>query len=211
MMQNTTMLKLPLYLNGHYAGKTIKLADIQFTNGKVVLYGSAQEVQSLANYLGKCYQAWPEGQRLNPETGEIEYGASTVQEERLSDLEPKIREEERQAKEVPANVGTGTDESNMDERRGDSSRLGHEDPRLPSPEDGYDNPSTAKIDPEKLLGAMQRLNPEAKEHWRADGQPRIDAVAALYGSEGITRKDLQAVWPELTRDVKKQEDAKVNG
>jgi hypothetical protein len=205
------MIKLPLYLNGHYAGKTVKLADIQFTDGKVVLYGASQEVESLANYLGKCYQAWPEGKTLNPETGEIIYGSSTVQEKRLPDLEPEIREEERQAQEVPANVGTGTDESNMDERGGDTRRSGHEDPRLSSPENGFDDTSTAKIDPEKLLGAMQRLNPDTKAHWRADGQPRIDAVAALYGSEGLTRKDLQAVWPELTRDVKKQEDAKVNG
>ena len=55
---------------------------------------------------------------------------------------------------------------------------------------------------------MQMLNPDNKKHWRGDGQPRIDAVAELYGSEGITRKDLKAVWPELTKDVKKAEDLK---
>lgn len=208
-MENTRMIRLELYLNGHYAGKTVNLGGTQFTNGKVVLYGASQEVESLANYLGKCWQAWPKGKTLNPETGEIIYGSSTVQEERLSDLGPEIREKERQAKEVPTDDGAGTDGPNLDERGDNTSRLGHEDPRLSSPADRFDDTSTAKIDPEKLLKAMQMLDPGVKAHWRADGQPRIDAVAALYGSEGITRKDLQAVWPELTKDVKKDEDAKV--
>lgn len=213
-MQNTTMLKLPLYLNGHYAGKTIKLADIQFTKGKVVLYGSAAEVNSLANYLGKCFQAWPEGETLESRAREkenLENGASTVQEEGLPELGSEIRAEERQTKEVPPNDGGGTGESNLDESGDNPGGLGHEDPRLSSPEKRFDDTSAAKVDPEKLLKAMQMLSPEVKEHWRADGQPRIDAVAELYGSEGITRKDLQAVWPELTQNIKKAEDAKVAG
>lgn len=213
-MQNTMMIKLALYLNGHFAGKTIKLAGTQFTKGKVVLYGPAAEVASLSNYLGKCYQAWPEGKTIDPVTHEIIYtevsknGSSEIQKEGLPDLGPEIRAEERQAKEVPTNDGAGPDGPELDERGNNPSGLGHEDPRLPSPEDRFDNTSTAQIDPEKLLKAMQNLDPGEKSHWRNDGQPRIDAVAMLYGSEGITRKDLQAVWPELTKDTKRDADLK---
>lgn len=215
-MQNTTMLKLPLYLNGHYAGKTIKLSDIEFTNGKVVLYGVASEVGSLADYLGKCYQAWPEGKRLNPETGEIIYeevsknGSSEIQATGRGDVSGKIREEERQAKEVPSDERTGTVGANLDERGGDTDRSGHADPRVHSPEERFRNSSAAKIAPEKLLEAMGKLDPANADHWRRDGLPKVDAVAKLYGSEGLTRNDLNAVWPELTKDLKRGEDSKVS-
>jgi hypothetical protein len=213
-MQNTTMLRLSLYLNGHFAGRTIKLGGTQFTEGKVTLYGPAAEVHSLSNYLSKCFQAWPEGKTIDPVTHEIIYeevvrnGSSTIQQKGLSDVQPKIREEERPPEKVPANVGTGPASSDLDERGDNTSRLGHEDPRLSSPDERFNNTSAAKVDPEQLLEAMGKLDPDVKEHWRADGQPRIDAVAGLYGSEGLTRKDLQAVWPELTREVKKGEDTK---
>lgn len=209
------MLKLPLYLNGHYAGKTVKLANNQFTNGKIVLYGSAAEVNSLANYLGKCFQAWPEHIILDPITGaqverKINHGSSTVQEKGLSDLGPEIREKVGQTEKVPANDGEGANVSDLHKRGDNSSGAGHEDPRVSGTEGGLDGTSAAKIDGDKLLKSMQMLDPENGSHWRQDGLPRVDAVVQYYGSEGLTRKDLQAVWPELTRELKKKEDLKTD-
>ena len=203
-MNKSATKRVTLYLHEAHKGKTIQLAGYQFTDGKISLYGVTAEVDSLSRYLGKCFKALP----VDPDEGEKENGSSTVQETGLSDLGPEIRAEERQAQEVPANVGERPEGANLDERGDNTSGARHEDPRLPSPENRFDDTSTAKIDGNKLLEALGKLDPEVTEHWRADGLPKIDAVAKLYGSEGITRKDLQAVWPELTKEVKREEDLK---
>lgn len=199
----TANKRATLYLHEAHEGKTIKLSEYQFTDGKITLYGPSAEVDSLTKYLGRCFKAFPY------EPGkEKDNGSSEIPESRLPDVQPEIRAEERPPEKVPANVGTDPVSADLDERGSNTSGDRHEDPRLPSAVKRFNDTDTAKVDPEQLLEAMGKLDPDVKEHWRADGQPRIDAVAGLYGSEGLTRKDLLAVWPELTKDVKKAEDLK---
>lgn len=45
-----------------------------------------------------------------------------------------------------------------------------------------------------ILESLSLLDPEDKDHWTADGQPRLDAIG-----EGVTRAQVQAAAPQFNR------------
>jgi len=51
---------------------------------------------------------------------------------------------------------------------------------------------------EDILAAVTQLDPANDEHWTADGQPRLDAVENLLGSD-TSRKAVTNAAPEFTR------------
>lgn len=46
----------------------------------------------------------------------------------------------------------------------------------------------------EILETLSLLDPEDKDHWTADGQPRLDAIG-----EGVTRAQVQAAAPQFNR------------
>jgi len=56
--------------------------------------------------------------------------------------------------------------------------------------------------PELILEALAKLDPANKDHWTADGLPRLGAVG-----EGVTRQQIVAAAPFFSRSNPKLEDA----
>lgn len=227
------MVKQVLTLRGYYAGKTILLASVQFTKGKVTLCGSKQEVDSLGQYLRKCFQAIPEGEQCEME--EIENGSSTVDENDgnrpSNEVQSPVQPNGAGSSEKEPDNGKGTITDTDTSPRDSAGGSGFDDPRIntendgenhekeptvdpkpvdPKPEDidapedtpvaGFDGTAHSMLDPEKILKAMKELDPNNPEQWTIPGKPRVDAVEKLCGSAGLTRRDLDAVWPELVRE-----------
>lgn len=46
----------------------------------------------------------------------------------------------------------------------------------------------------EIIETLSTLDPKDKDHWTADGQPRLDAVG-----EGVTRAQIQAAAPQFNR------------
>lgn len=51
----------------------------------------------------------------------------------------------------------------------------------------------------KLVRALGQLDPKDDKHWTKDGKPAMTAVEAFYGASDITRADVSAAVPGLTR------------
>ncbi|QYW02112.1 hypothetical protein CPT_Sonora_009 [Stenotrophomonas phage Sonora] len=54
---------------------------------------------------------------------------------------------------------------------------------------------------EKLLRALHALDPADDSHWTRDGKPAMSAVGVAYGSEDVTRADVEAVAPGYNRSA----------
>lgn len=69
-----SIVKRKLVLHGHHKGKDVTFTvggqEIEFEKGKVTLEGPEPEVEGMARYLRKCYQALPEGEDLKVEEPE---------------------------------------------------------------------------------------------------------------------------------------------
>lgn len=52
---------------------------------------------------------------------------------------------------------------------------------------------------QKIIDALNGLDPENVNHWTADGQPRLDTVRMLAADQSIQRADVDAVAPAFTR------------
>lgn len=48
----------------------------------------------------------------------------------------------------------------------------------------------------QILDALEKLDPTNKDHWTADGNPKIDAL----GIKGLKRKEISDVAPQFTQD-----------
>jgi len=64
-------------------------------------------------------------------------------------------------------------------------------------------PEPEKVAPvnKKLAKAVAALDHANPEHWTLEGLPSIEAVANLYGSADVTRKDIKAAAPNVVRVV----------
>lgn len=51
----------------------------------------------------------------------------------------------------------------------------------------------------KLAAAIAQLDPKDDSHWTGDGKPAMKAVETFYGASDITRADVSAAAPGLTR------------
>lgn len=196
-----SMKKITLELKGHYEGQTTILGGIQFTDGKVTLAGPEPEIDSLARYLFRCYQAVPEGTHWP--MGETTDGTSEIyQEERdrqADDFSGKIQQAGAKFVETTSDDGEGSNTTKDNISRDNTDGGGQPNSRNDKPKEGLNNTSHLAVNPEKLLKAMESLDHNNPSQWTLDGLPRIDAVEKAYGASGITRADLKAVWPELVR------------
>lgn len=52
---------------------------------------------------------------------------------------------------------------------------------------------------QKIIDALQKLDPLNDNHWTADGQPRLDTVKFSAADQSITREMIVAVAPEFSR------------
>lgn len=200
-------MKVCLELHGHYAGKTVKLNGVQFTNGKSTLFGPIAELTGLMTYLERSYQAYPVLEVSNGasdiQTNAGQGGTDPVSCDVSEKVGPASESETGGSGEGHAPSGAKT--------QPDSSRSGQ--PTVSEIPPDFSQTSSSQIDPLKLKKVLMHMDPDVDGIWtQVGGMAKIDHVCRVYGSELLTRKDLEAVWPGFSREVLRevQKNEKVN-
>lgn len=197
--------RVTLKLHGHYAGKTIELGGVKFTDGIVKLFGPTPDIEGLETYLGRSYQAFPvEEEKKDNGTSKDETTSRQGNSESVSgELQPTGAGLEEEG----SDEGAGTDDSDSNGSGSLPSGNGHEDSRVSEAKERFEQTNSNKTEPVKLIETLKQLDPKNNDQWTSLGLPRMDAVCKLYGSEGLTRRDIEAVWPEFNRELAEKENA----
>ena len=206
MQQKKPLVKrVTLKLHGHYEGKTIELGGVKFTNGIVKLFGPTPDIEGLMTYLGRSYQALPVEETVSNGTSKDE---TTSGQGNPKGLSSEVQPPGSGLEEENSDDRAGTDDSDSNGSGSLSSGNGHENPRVSEAAKRFEETSSSKTEPVKLIEVLKQLDPENPNHWTSLGQPRMDAICKFYGSEGLTRRDVEAVWPEFNRDLAVMEKGK---
>lgn len=173
--------------------RNVTLNGLSFKDGEATIQGDAKELAGIVKYFTRSYQVEvkPHGtSKVHPTTeqGQTESVPSGVRQD-------GTRPSEETAIHIESDVGTESGSS-----RSSSDRDGHEDPRL-STQDRFNQSSSNQVDPEKLMKVLKGLDPTNEAQWNAVGLPKLNVVGELYGSEGVTRKDIDSIWPEFHRKM----------
>jgi hypothetical protein len=190
-----SILRRTLVLAGHYAGKTVTLRGWRFVDGRLELEGPEREVERVQRYLGRCYQAYPEGSRT------LEFAQARDRqnrEEKSGKRDHEARPESRDPSRLPSETQPVWEKSG--ERPPDEGSGAAPDPEGPAelPAERSERPSPS---PPALIEAVARLEVQNDEHWTTDGKPRVDVLAAMSGMPELTRADIQRAAPNLRRVV----------
>lgn len=189
-----------LVLTGPREGNTEVLQGKQFVKGVLQLRGTLEELQGLVTYMGRSYGAYLEGSE--------ELAKAQAKYKKGGEDASKVSEETKQggSEEVSGDNtdnGDGITETSPDDsngttgsEEGDTGILsngdGHTDTGVHTGEDEIN---------ERLVSAVTSLDPLNDEHWTSEGLPRMDAIEAVYGSAGVTRKLVEVSVPGYTREV----------
>lgn len=220
----STLIQVLFFLVGPLAGRTISLGSLHynFVDGKMKLVATPPDMALHASFLEKNWQAYPEG---HPKLEELKNGQRNIQESPKSDSGTEIDSGLQ-----PNGAGTeaGEQENNgtrtVDYTPGDTGVFSDGDGHPPSVEFKAEEflaekplveeePPASETPPvesepapevnQKLLKAVQNLDPLDDSQWNKDGKPAMTAVEKLYGSAGITRADVEGAAPGWNREKAK--------
>jgi hypothetical protein len=178
------MIKRKLILTGARDGFTGLLSKQWWAeNGVITLVGDQQTVDGLTRYLGRRYQAYPEGELDG--TGEIH-------------ARPQPRTPDPDAAGLPAQQSGPAPLSADHSGRADAPPAATPG-RVPGGNGHADTGSRAQKQREEIRQAVTRLDPLNDEHWTQDGLPRVDVVAEAVGRADLTRRDLNKAASDMTR------------
>lgn len=198
-------LRKTLVLTGHYAGKSVRLSTgklsaitVEFENGVAHIQGTEKDVEGLTRYMGRCYQAHPEGslELIAARKRDKDNGSSGVQtsteQGQAGQVSTNVRQTGEQTTQISNPNSEATNESKQGSEGSVSSGNGHENPRFPDTEEGKHQ--------ESLYQGVMALDPINDDHWTAQGLPRIDVLEEISGPYA-TRKNIDNVCPEYTREA----------
>lgn len=199
-MANTTVR---LVLVGPRAGQTIVLNGREFINGICAVDGPIEGVAGACHYFARCYNAHPEGSK-ELRDAEAAYQAALAEENADGERPVETDADRDESAEVPGSGepdGGGPDSASPDEQSGDadaetgsaggvSGGDGHADTRVP--------PDPSIEFKARVADAVGQLDHGNDEHWTADGNPAVAAVAAIIGGN-VTRQELDVIVPDVTR------------
>lgn len=175
-------LSLKMVLINHYEGKTVRLGNHIFINGKYTLTGQPEQVGHAIRYLS-YYQAYPVG---SPELEGYEFDSQKIHSEVQSSGERSSEEE--------TILRISDDNSESGETGIRSTGDGYEHAGV---SDESEAPNPFEPIPEieindKLQRAVLSLDPDNDNHWTKPGLPLMSAVEEALGESGFTRKDIEA-------------------
>lgn len=199
--------RIELVLAGHFAGKSVTLNGFRFTNGRTVIEDAPEAVANAVKYF-EAYQAYPVG---SPELAAAQARDKANGIGDLSAGDPALSSGDGNqqsgpgASSVPAALSDGQSGPGPVIVGGDTNRSGHPDAGVPlgegkAPEGGSAPPPPAVNVSENLVKAVLALDPANVDHWTEEGIPAMAAVEAAYGSNGITRRDVDQAVPGWNRD-----------
>lgn len=184
-------------LVGALAGRTVKLGDYQFNQGRCTVIDTPEQMALRSRFLERNWQALPEN------------------DPRIPELQAAIQEAIHGKREVPQGEsgpngpapvhGNGEPGGQGAPAGGEADpgagAAGTETGSTERPAAGQDGQPPGVN--EKLVKAIQSLNPADDAHWTKDGKPAMVAVEAAYGSAAVTRADVEAAIPDYTREAAK--------
>ena len=166
-----------LILTGGRKGKTCVLGrQFKFQDGIMHLSGSTPDVEAMTLYLGRCYEAYPEG------SVELEAanGKRDLQET------PKEHKEHAVSGDVQPPGPGAAEEKTTDGAGHDDAEAGEAGVRAEG--DGH----------QAIREALSQLDTVNDKHWTAEGLPAVVAVAEILGMV-VTREEITAVAPDFNR------------
>lgn len=176
VIQTTFVLTPPL------EGKTLRLGDYGFQEGRCTITAPADQMALHARFLERNWQAYPEGHEALKEKPNGQRDLQPNPEGAQGDLQPEG---------AGAPSGDGSDAGQGDA----GGETGNQAGGLAPEGDGQ-----APELNEKLRKAVMTLDPVDDSHWTKDGKPAMTAVEKLYGSSGLTRADVDAAAPGFNRE-----------
>lgn len=187
------IVKFTLVLPKSRKKQSTVINGLSFREGQATIQGDAKEIAGIVKYFTRSYQVevQPHGTsqvHSSSESGETDQVPSGVRQDGTGS-------EEETAVHIGSNARTEPGSSRVG-----SDRDGHEDTRL-SKEDRFNQSQNNQVNPEKLMKVLKGLDPTDDAQWNAVGLPKLNVVGEMYGSEGVTRKDIDAVWPEFHRKM----------
>lgn len=197
---------IKMILAGPLAGANKVINGHVFRDGVCYLEGDPTQLGGAIKYLA-TYQAYPEGSpELAVEPEEPDHGTEAASDpgadEPNGEEDPQGENEPRgdeQPEDPTFSFGDGDSEPGQAGVRSEGD--GHEGSQVdPDPELEVGNG-------DKLRDAILSLDPEDDSHWTAGGKPKMDAVAAAYGSEGLVRADVNSAVPGWDRDRAREQAA----
>lgn len=209
----SNLVLVTLVLAGRMSGKTAVLNGYQFDDGELTLEGGREQVENIARYMQRCYQAFPKG---SPEIAELNKACAAVDAAKAKEAGDGERDPDANAgsgnsEQVPgslqqdgggapeetANDGGATGDPEAGTEGSVAGGDGHQDPRLPDTEEGPEHRRTRE--------AVAALSADNEDHWTPDGDPAISAVEELMGEGGVTRDSINEVALGYTREHAKLE------
>lgn len=190
-MGQVSITERKYYLTGALAGKTITLSanptsavKFHFKDGACSILASLNDHNGYALTLERNWKAYPEGHpALEESNGQREVSQNGSQQV-SGGSQPQGG---GSAPGQPSGDGSGA--------AGAASGEAGSGPQGDGPQ--------AELN-EKLARAVANLDPTNDEHWTQDGRPAMTAVERFYGSADITRKDVEAAAPGVTRSKLRQ-------
>ena len=191
---------MKLILAGPLEGATIELAGVKFENGEAEVPATV-DGKNLALFLGRCWQAFPEGsddlERVRQVCREAANGVGEVQQATQPGAPAALRGDVRPQGEGPEAVPAEHGQGAARRAAGDPGVLpagnGHADPRVPPGAEAY-------LDA-RLHAAVMGLDPLCDTHWTRYGKPSLEALAERYGSGAVTRKMVEDAAPGHDREA----------
>jgi hypothetical protein len=206
----TQTLQYSFRLFGPNAGKTMRVNGHQFVDGNCRINGAPESMSFVLKVLGS-YGAFAAGtpeydEALTRET--MQNGTSIVQEEaQRGAADPDVGD-------IQSDGGEPSEDAADDLSGNDDPQDGSEGARPDG--DGYTDTGVpdfaesanlvAPSEPtqagdQRILAAVNKLDPENDDHWTQAGLPKLSAVEEAYGKAGVTRKDIIAVAAGFTRET----------
>jgi hypothetical protein len=190
----SAIVQFTMELTGPFEGKSVTLNHLRFKNGKATVRGDATEIAGIIRYFKRSYN-------INV-AGEEGYGSSQVhstsQDRETDQVQSGIQPNGTESQEESSVQLRGDDAADGGNTRSLSDRDRHQDSRIPK-EGQFQQSANKQVDPAKLLLVMKNLDPKNEAHWNQAGLPKLAVVSEMYGSEGLTRKDLDSVWSGFSR------------
>lgn len=218
------LITIRLVLTGPRTGATCVLNGHQFQEGVLELSGSFDNLSHTMVYMGRCYQAFPEGSKELAAAQEAYAVAVAAQGEAkepangVSDIAPDQQPAQTSSEDAgnlqphgegPATVqaDNGSVPDAATEGQAELGAGGNGLPHAREPEKGQaggpdGTQGQALEDPplHPLAKTIMQLDPANDANWTGSGLPAMAAVEAAHGSADVTRADVEAVAPDWNRE-----------
>lgn len=171
-------------LVGHFAGRTVKFGDIQFTDGVLRAELTPEQHELLARHISQWGAKEYDGKCNVQADGSGEVGSSLGPEGEGATPSGQAADSSQPAgggAVDPPNSGTNPPPQGV-VPQGDRQEEGMTDPGQ-----------------QKLLRAVMSLDHGVDADWTKGGKPALPAVERALGYGGVTRAQVEAVCPGLVR------------